>query len=67
MYSNGTGVKRDHEKALALLLIARGRPGLNTAAHQQINALMTVLRTNLNSTQISRAEWHAAQVMGATL
>jgi len=67
LYSNGSGVKRDYEAALALLLIARRQPGLSAAGQRQIGQLMAKIQARLNSTQIGRAEWQAAQIIGSEI
>jgi len=67
LYSNGSGVKRDYEAALALLLIARRQPGLSAAGQRQIGQLMAKIQAQLNSTQIGRAEWQAAQIIGSDI
>jgi hypothetical protein len=67
LYSNGSGVKRDYEAAFALLLIARRQPGLSAAGQRQIGQLIAKIEARLTSTQIGRAEWQAAQIIGSEI
>ena len=57
MTANGKGVKRDLEKALALILIAKQNTGLKPNAGLRLNQFQTAIKGMLNNAQISRTEW----------
>jgi len=57
MTANGKGVKRDLEKALALILIAKQNTAPNPNARLRLNQFQTAFEGMLNNAQISRTEW----------
>ena len=57
MTANGKGVKRDLEKALALILIAKQNTAPNPNARLRLNQFQTAVKGMLNNAQISRTEW----------
>ena len=57
MTANGKGVKRDLEKALALILIAKQNTAPNPNARLRLNQFQTAVKGMLNNAQISSTEW----------
>jgi TPR repeat protein len=57
MTANGKGVKRDLEKALALILIAKQNTAPNPNARLRLNQFQIAIEGMLNNAQISRTEW----------
>ena len=55
MMTNGKGVKRDLEKALALTLIANHNTRLNHYARLLLNKFQTAIKGLLNTAQIRGA------------
>jgi hypothetical protein len=62
MMTNGNAVKRDLEKALALILIAKQNTRFNPNAGLLLNKFQTAIEGLLNTAQISRAEWQVAKL-----
>ena len=67
MMANGKGVKRDLEKALALILIAKQNTRLNPNARLLLNQFQTAIEGLLNTAQISRTEWQVAKLFGTRI
>ena len=62
MIANGKCVKRDLEKALALILIAKQNTRLNPNARLLLYKFQTAIKGLLNTAQISRTEWQLAKL-----
>ena len=67
MTANGKGVKRDLEKALALILIAKQNNALNPNARLRLNQFQTAVEGMLNNAQISRTEWQVEKLFGTRI
>ena len=67
MTANGKGVKRDLEKALALILIAKQNTALNPNARLRLNQFQTAVEGMLNNAQISRTEWQVEKLFGTRI
>ena len=67
MMASGKGVKRDLEKALALILIAKQNTGLNPNARLRLNQFQTAIEGMLNNAQISRTEWQVEKLFGTRI
>ena len=65
--ANGKGIKRDLEKALALILIAKQNTGLNPNARLRLNQFQTAVEAMLNNAQINRTEWQVAKLFGTRI
>jgi hypothetical protein len=64
MIANGKGVKRDLEKALALILITKQNTRLNPNARLLLCKFQTTIKGLLNTAQISRTEWQVTKLFG---
>jgi len=62
MMANGKGIKRDLEKALALILIAKQNTGLTPNARWRLNQFQIAIEGMLNNAQISRTEWQVKKL-----
>ena len=67
MTANGKGVKRDLEKALALILIAKQNTAPNPNARLRLNQFQTAVKGMLNNAQISRTEWQVEKLFGTRI
>jgi len=67
MTAHGKGVKRDLEKALALILIAKQNTGLNPNARLRLNQFQTAIEGMLNNAQINRTEWQVEKLFGTRI
>ena len=67
MMANGNGVKRDQEKALALILIAKQNTRLNPNARLLLNKFQIALEGLLDTAQISRTAWQVAKLFGTRI
>ena len=67
MTAHGKGVKRDLEKALALVLIAKQKTGLNPNARLRLNQFQIAIECMLNNAQINRTEWQVAKLFGTRI
>ena len=65
--ANGKGVKRNLEKALALILIAKQNTGLNPTARLQLNQFQTATEGILNKARISRTKWQVKKLFGSRI
>ena len=65
--ANGKGVKRNLEKALALILITKQNTGLNPNARLRLNQFQTAIKGMLNNAQISRTEWQVGKKFGTRI
>ena len=64
MMASGKGVKRDLEKVLTLILIAKQNTGLKPNARLRLNQFQTAIKGMLNNTQISPTEWQVEKLFG---
>ena len=64
MTAHGKGVKRDLEKALAIVLIAKQNTGLNPNARLRLNQFQIAIEGMLNNAQINRTKWQVAKLYG---
>ena len=64
MTAIGKGVKRDLERALALILIVKHHTSLNPNARLRLNKFQAAIEVLLNTAQISRAEWQVTKLFG---
>ena len=67
MTAHGKGVKRDLEKALALILIAKQNTGFNPNARLRLTQFQTAVEAMLNNAQINRTEWQVAKLFGTRI
>jgi len=67
MMASGKGVKRDLEKALTLILIAKQNTGLNPNARLWLNPFQTAIKGMLNNARISRTEWQVEKLFGTCI
>jgi hypothetical protein len=67
MTAHGKGVKRDLEKALALILIAKQNTGLNPNARLRLNQFQIAIEGMLNNAQINRTEWQVEKLFGTRI
>ena len=67
MTAHGKGVKRDLEKALAIVLIAKQNTGLNTNARLRLNQFQIAIEGMLNNALINRTEWQVAKLFGTRI
>ena len=67
MTAHGKGVKRDLEKALALVLIAKQNTSLNPNAQLRLNQFKIAIECMLNNAQINRTEWQVAKLFGTRI
>lgn len=67
MHANGMGMERDLEKALALLLIATQKAGLDPKARHRLDEFQSAIRAMLNNAQIRRTEWQVERLFGMHL
>mgnify|MGYP003330158625 FL=1 len=56
MTAIGKGVKRDLERALAVILFVKHHTSVNPSAGLQLNKFQAAIEVSLNTAQISRAE-----------
>ena len=64
MMANGKGVKRDLEKALTLILIAKQNTRLNPNARLLLNKFQTAIEELLNTPKINRSECQVTKLFG---
>ena len=67
MEAYGKGVKRELEKALALILIAKQNTQLNPNAQLRLNQFQTAVEAMLKNAQINRAESQVAKLFGTRI
>ena len=67
MMANGKGVKRDLEKALALILIAKQNTRRNPNARLLPYKFQAAIKWLLNTAQINRTEWQVAKLFGTRI
>ena len=67
MMANGKGVKRDLEKALALILIAKQNTRRNPNARLPQYKFQAAIKWLLNTAQINRADWQVAKLFGTRI
>ena len=61
--ASGKGVKRDLEKVLTLILIAKQHTGLKPNARSWLNQFQTAIEGTLNNARISRTEWQVEKLL----
>lgn len=64
MMASGKGVKRDLEKALTLILIAKQNTGLKPNVRLRLNQFQTAIKGILNNAQISPTKWEVEKLFG---
>jgi len=64
MMASGKGIKRDLEKVLTLILIAKQNTGLKLNARLRLNQFQTAIKGMLNNAQISPTEWQVEKLFG---
>jgi len=67
MMANGKGVKRDLEKALALILIAKQNTRRNPNARLLPYKFQAAIKWLLNTAQINRTEWQVTKLFGTRI
>jgi len=67
MMASGKGVKRDLEKVLTLILIAKQNTGLKPNARLRLNQFQTAIKGMLNNAQISPTEWQVGKLFGTRI
>ena len=67
MMANGKGVKRDLEKALALILIAKQNTRRNPNARLLPYKFQAAIKWLLNTAQINRTDWQVAKLFGTRI
>ena len=67
MMASGKGIKRDLEKVLTLILIAKQNTGLKPNAGLRLNQFQTAIKGMLNNAQISPTEWQVGKLFGTRI
>ena len=65
--ASGKGVKRDLEKVLTLILIAKQHTGLKPNARSWLNQFQTAIKGILNNAQINPTEWQVVKLFGTRI
>ena len=67
MMASGKGIKRDLEKVLTLILIAKQNTGLKPNARLRLNQFQTATKGMLNNAQISSTKWQVEKLFGTRI
>ena len=67
MMASGKGIKRDLEKVLTLILIAKQNTSPKPNARLRLNQFQTAIKGMLNNAQISPTEWQVEKLFGTRI